>query len=307
MQKIDVAISSYKKPESLIYTLFSLKKHCGDLIDTVYINDDCSGDGVIDFYKDETFQEAILPIKIKIRENKKRVGYGKFVFTYGFVPKTLEQLELCTKALFRRQLHSKNDIRYQWAIESTDKKYLFIVHDDIKFLDNILKLYFETIQKNENCAVVGDLGQCWICLDSDKCNPENILQGKRPHKYWPLTTSDKGDLPKFYQRCCRINEWCCLINVDIAKKISKKEQCYFGNYQDLGDIAAYWFCQIVKLGYDFVDPLPLVQDRAQYYRHCWQGHSGHSVWENQGSGLVKYSQNMIKNALKEEFDYDCAQ
>lgn len=40
--KIDVAVPSYKKPESLIYTLMTLKKVAGDLIDAVYINDDCS-------------------------------------------------------------------------------------------------------------------------------------------------------------------------------------------------------------------------------------------------------------------------
>ena len=37
--KIDVAVPSYKKPESLLYTLMTLKKVAGDLIDAVYIND----------------------------------------------------------------------------------------------------------------------------------------------------------------------------------------------------------------------------------------------------------------------------
>ena len=55
MNKIDVAIPSYKKPESLIYTVLSLKKHCEDLIDTIYINDDCSGDESIAFYQDKAF------------------------------------------------------------------------------------------------------------------------------------------------------------------------------------------------------------------------------------------------------------
>ena len=30
MTKIDVAINSYKKPESLLYTLMTLKKYSGD-------------------------------------------------------------------------------------------------------------------------------------------------------------------------------------------------------------------------------------------------------------------------------------
>ena len=50
MTKIDVAINSYKKPESLIYTLMTLKKVAADLIDTVYINDDCSDNGAYELY-----------------------------------------------------------------------------------------------------------------------------------------------------------------------------------------------------------------------------------------------------------------
>lgn len=34
--KVDVAIQSYKKPESLVYTLLSLKKHYGEHIVTTY-------------------------------------------------------------------------------------------------------------------------------------------------------------------------------------------------------------------------------------------------------------------------------
>ena len=50
MNKVDVAIQSYKKPESLVYTLFSLKKYCGEHIDTIYINDDCSGNNITKYY-----------------------------------------------------------------------------------------------------------------------------------------------------------------------------------------------------------------------------------------------------------------
>jgi hypothetical protein len=49
-QSIDVAVPSFNKPESLIYTLLSLKKSCGDYIDTVFIQDDCSDKGVVSHY-----------------------------------------------------------------------------------------------------------------------------------------------------------------------------------------------------------------------------------------------------------------
>ena len=57
MKKIDVSINSYKKPESLIYTLMTLKKTSGDLIDRVYINDDCSGNGAIELYNHPAIRE----------------------------------------------------------------------------------------------------------------------------------------------------------------------------------------------------------------------------------------------------------
>lgn len=81
MEKIDVAIQSFKKPESLIYTLLSLKKYCGDYIDTIYINDDCSGGDLINYYKDDILKKRLYPIKIKIRVNTKPSGYTYTLLT----------------------------------------------------------------------------------------------------------------------------------------------------------------------------------------------------------------------------------
>jgi len=303
MHKVDVAICSYKKPESLIYTILSLKEKCGDFIDTIYVDDDCSDDGTTDFYQESRFLEMIAPMKLKVRVNTQRIGYTKKVFT----SKSASIQKRLFYSLFRRNsmfyVEDDNDVRYQWGINSTDKKYLFIIHDDIKFTGNIVKLYLESMEKDNKCAIVGDLGQCWRCNDSDKCNPDFITQGKRPHKYWPLTTPDAHNFPDFYERACRINEWCCMVDVDIAKKVLAEERCYFGVYEDRGDIGAYWFAKIVLLGYKFEDPLPYMDDRKKYYIHCWQGHSGHSVWVNQGTGTADYKREMIRSCLYEEFGY----
>ena len=81
MEKVDVAIQSYKKPESLVYTLLSLKKYCGEHIDTIYINDDCSGDNILEHYTVKDLQERMYPIKIKTRINKKKSGYTVTLLT----------------------------------------------------------------------------------------------------------------------------------------------------------------------------------------------------------------------------------
>ena len=80
--KVDVIIQSYKKPESLIYTLLSLKKYCCNQIDTIYIDDDQSNDGTINFYNEQFF-EAMKPIKIKVRVNIKKSGYTHTCMTFN--------------------------------------------------------------------------------------------------------------------------------------------------------------------------------------------------------------------------------
>lgn len=303
MQKIDIAIQSYKKPESLIYTLFSLKQSCGELIDTIYINDDLSEDGTVDFYLAPELQEHLAPIKLKVRTNIKKGGFGQTLFTKEMKPVSYNHGVRWLKAHLTNNLYNENDIRYQWAINFTDKKYLMIVHDDIKFHKNIAQLYLDTFKTSNNLAIVGDLGICNVCLEKN-CSPQKIMQGYRPSKYYPKTRSKHGPLPFFYRRGCRISEWCCMIDVTIARKIAKENYCYFGQMEDKGDTAAYWFYMINKLGYEFSDPIPTPEQHNIYYCHAWQGHSGHSVWQNEGHGQKVYQKEMIKNCIKNEFGYE---
>lgn len=194
MEKVDVAVQSYKKPESLIYTLFSLKKYCGENIDTIYINDDCSGDDILDYYKSKELIERMKPIKLKIRENIKPSLYTNTLLTKEMwkKKKVKEKLRLVGHFFINRlRIYSTNDdIRYQWAINDTDKKYLFLIHDDIKFYDNVLKEYLECMKKNTNLAIVGDLGgskRCPFGPCGEKCSPKKILNKEYPCKNWPIT------------------------------------------------------------------------------------------------------------------------
>ena len=129
--KVDVAVQSYKKPESLIYTLFSLRRYCGEHVDTVWINDDCSGGDVLDLYRDPRLQRALAPIKIKVRENDAPSGYNITLMTKDSYRKHtyIQRLQfLGYAAMNRLSFHSTSaDVRYQWAIDSTDKKFLFVI------------------------------------------------------------------------------------------------------------------------------------------------------------------------------------
>ncbi|MDD7681146.1 MAG: hypothetical protein PUJ06_11685 [Stecheria intestinalis] len=310
--KVDVAIQSYKKPESLIYTLFSLKKCCGNLIDTIYINDDCSGNGTIDYYLNPRLSDALAPIKLKVRENELASGFNVTLMTKeSFSKKSfINKLQLLGYIpIHRLKFHkTSDDVRYQWAINNTDKKYLFIIHDDIKFFDNILKIYLDRITSNSKLAIVGDLGGERLCPFGpcgDKCSPKKILNGDYPCKTWPVT----GTRSIFHtilgrkRRDCRINEWCCLINVDIAHEIYNKYGVFFGNYEAGGDVGTYWLDRALKCGYTFDDPVPDFEERKKWYLHWWQGFEGHEVWVDYGRGKQTYQGEMINQLTYKEFEY----
>ena len=303
LAKIDVSIQSYKKPESLIYSLLSLHKHCKSEVDTVWINDDQSSEDVIRIYESSELKEALYPWKIKVRRNLNRMGWW-VSFVRGYKPKYLSHWYMFIRMAWNFYKNktiyvAKDDVRYQWAIDHTDKEYLFIMHDDVTFKDNVIKRYMEAVAKMTRPAIVGDLGQCWRCAyEKLGCNPYKILSGYRPSVSWPYTKVSKGD----HHWACRINEWSALISVNCAKFIEDKYRIFYGNYDNKGDVSAYWFSRIVNEGFSFDDPISS-SARDQYYLHWENGATGHSVWVNQGFGKSSYNANFIKNKLQEDFDF----
>ncbi len=297
MMKIDVAIQSYKKPESLLYTLMCLKECCGDRIDTVYINDDCSGEDASRHYSNTAVREYFQGWNIRFRCNTLPVRWRRLkVHGYrpSYIAPWLHLLGVLRYMLRHWRLTPLSDnVRYQWALNTTDKKFVFLTHDDVEYTGDIIGHYLDSM--TPDTAIVGDLGQCWCCpfsTTADPCSPQRIMHGERPSELWPLTDSKPGP----QRRACRINEWCCMIRTSAAHEITNKENCFFGNYDDFGDVGAYWFEQAVKHGYRFCDPLPKKSLRDSYYTHCWQGHAGH-VW----TGQAEYNPELVLARTQERF------
>ena len=62
---------------------------------------------------------------------------------------------------------------------------------------------------------------------------------------------------------------------------------------------------LVDLGYKFSDPFIATNSQVKdYYDHAWQGHSGHSVWVNQGDGKSKYNAVEIIDRIRREFGFE---
>lgn len=292
-RQIDVAIQSFRKPDSLLYALMTLQRVAGSMIDTVWVADDRSGDGSVELLRSERIRDYFASWTIQVRENSVRTAWSHV---------RVDGSRYRWSWLERKKVNAPaDDVRYQWAIRNTAKRYLFICHDDIEFRADIVSTYLERMRSG--VAIVGDLGQCWRCgfYGDGRCGPARLVAGERP-KRWPRTPS-VGSGPW----ACRVNEWCALIDVEAARTVGAKTGVLFGNYYRGADCGAYWFKTAVSMGYGFDDPLAPEtlggpdDRRPDFYLHGWQGHSGHSVWQDQGQGLARYDAATVRRRIIDAF------
>jgi len=305
VNKVDVSVQSYNKPESLIYSLLTLHKHCKDKIDTVWINDDQSDSLVMDKYHRLRDSNVLHPWKIETRVNKKRMGWW-VSFSYKRIPKYVT-LPFLLKRIAWNFYKNKTvfvepqDFRYQWAIESTNKSKLLVIHDDVEFLGDVVSLLNSSLNNLDNPGIVGELGQCWRCrYKKTGCTPSKILDGVKPSEEWPMTRKVKSD----HKWACRINEWVAMINVDVTREIAMDDNVFFGNYDDDGDIGAYWFSRLVDKGFSFDDPFASSNKDISYFKHWDGGITGHSAWVDQGNGQNKYNPEELSSRIFREFNYE---
>lgn len=173
-------------------------------------------------------------------------------------------------------------VRYQYAFEKSTAKYLFMIHNDMLFHDDILELYLNQIQSG-GFAGVGPIGMCWNCPASyaklcsadsyDQYRPSeneiNEIKEKYPaprkeiydyfrdgRELWPLPE-------------CRLNEWAALVDREQVAPYSwpLEKEVMFGQ-MDL-DIAVRWFHFLNNKGLRFKN-VPL----DGYATHVWTGKEG---------------------------------
>lgn len=299
---VDVAVQSYMKPELLLRALLSLKRYSAEHIDSVWINDDQSDGWVVDAYRSPEFTQALAPWKIHIRQNHCRMGWWY---------RPVQNLRPRYMPMRRRLRHwwngvrkpefsavERHDIRYQWALDNTEKPFVYIIHDDMVFKGDVVGVYLKAIAHLRRPSVVGELGQCWRCEWAKQgCTPAEVVRGRLPSVNWPASRSNTA-----HPWPCRINEWSALVSVDAAREIEAKHGILFGNYDNKGDVGAFWFAAANQQGFQFTDPLTDASQRMAYYFHG-DGGSGHSVWVDQGNGKRKYDRKKVIQALYEEHEF----
>ena len=248
--KVDVCVNVYGKPWQTLCTLKSLIKHSGDHIDRIYIikekqqpyND--SIDWIFNYFDNLVIYEPNYYVFLHTN-----IDYNNVDYRLG--------------------------VRYQYAFENSDKKHLFITHNDVLYTGDIVGEMLENIGDSVG---IGEIGQCWNCpakknnlCSGDKFyewNPtyEEVLS-LLPHVRTQKSMIDKEN-PKPLPEC-RLNEWCCLIN----REISNSEVFPNGDTPPFGsvglDVGTIWFKSMVKKGYTFID-----------YRKNFT----HSYWSDLGNG-----------------------
>jgi len=235
MEKVDVVIHVYGKPWQTLCTLKSLMKHSGDHIDKIFFvkepkqpYDDNIG-WVVDYFDNLIVYEpkhSILMYSVKNMndENDRFNSYSQ----YGF--------------------------------EKSDKKFIFITHNDVLYTDDIIG---DMLNKINDSIGIGQLGQCWNC----PANKANLCSGEKFYD-WNPTYEEVISLGLPYVRTgihnvdktnpkplpeCRLNEWACLIN----REMSNKETYPNGDTPLFGvfgpDSGVAWFRSLHLKGYKFIN------------------------------------------------------
>ncbi len=180
-----------------------------------------------------------------------------------YIPRFFLWCEDLTRSYKRHLLRLpavRHSIRYQHAWEKTDKPYLLIMHNDVRYYDDLVGAYLANIGQ---FIGIGKIGQCWNCpaYKSRNCwggiydtyHPEyeeiaqlystygNVRNTPfsaviRPGQAWPLPE-------------CRLNEFTALINMDVARQVTMPYgPAYPFGTMDGVDMGTQWFRQISQLG-----------------------------------------------------------
>jgi len=251
---VDVAINALGRPYQTLLSILSLAKHNSEYIDTIYL--------IIDADTPKSYRKKFDMINhidnLKIEFFTPSVSYNYYDNVVGMY----------------NDYDARMGIRYQYAWENTDKKFLFISHNDCLYTGNIIKGMVDKINNN---IIIGHLGVCWNCPASwAGCCGRGKYQEYKP-SYQELVVlfqnaevpnnrifefrCDKTDFNEKYRKhpwplpACRVNEWACLVNIEKARAITVPhgEATPFGATTYIGDIlvdtSCEWFHDVNVMGY----------------------------------------------------------
>jgi hypothetical protein len=270
-RQVDVAINVYGKPLQTAVTLFSLLQHSGQHIDKIYF-----------------IRERKQPPKsnfdfIYDRLGDRLVHHTPDYFLWTYPVKFLRPL--------LRIRGFRQSLRYQYAWEKTDKKYLFLTHNDVLYTNDVVGYFLDRI---EGHIGVGQVGMCWSCsaYTANVCSGDRYLTFRpSPSEYADFVKRFPPKRQKIHKRFvhpesawplpeCRLNEWACMIDLDRARPLTMPEGDILPFGAMMLDIGTEWFFQVHQRGHTVKHV-----DLSGYARHAWASAdgSGHSALFNQNA------------------------
>jgi hypothetical protein len=287
---VDVAINVYGKPYQTAVTLLTLLKYSGSWIDKIY-------------FVEERRQPKGTDLKPLLRVLGDRVTHYRPWFWFWVND------ELKYRWAFRFAA-VRAGIRYQYAWEQSDKDFLFVVHNDVRFRDDLVGKYLTEI---DSYAGVGQIGQCWNCpaFAAERCAPPRYLT-YQPSREELRALSERYPAPRKAQaeRCfpdhswplpeCRLNEFAALIDLKRARPLTMPA----GDFYPFGlaggfDVGSHWFHQMNRAGHPFKHVS--LEPRAV---HGWanEARSGHGALFD--ADRYRDEEAQARAVLNEEFGLD---
>lgn len=245
---IDVIVNVYGKPWQTLCTLASLMRHSGANVDKIYFTEE----------HDQPYESKVAWV------------CDKFTNIIHYRP---------IKRIFQRSMVDMRDINdpndryivpFQYGIEKSDKKYVFICHTDILFTGDIVGDMLSAMGDNVG---IGSIGMCWNCpmgpWSANLCNGEKfksfnptldqVLRSSyeyppaRIDSFYNMLKKNKGS-PLMPLPECRLNEFACIID----REVTMKECVPNGNaplfcLSDGCDAASGWFRSLYLKGYKFAN------------------------------------------------------
>ncbi|MDL2216244.1 hypothetical protein LJB81_00755 [Desulfovibrio sp. OttesenSCG-928-M14] len=261
-RKVDAVLNVFAKPYQTALSALSLLRHSGESIDRIFFQFEPQG----------SRYDAVPP-------------YAVAEYLGGRAQIFQPDIWLECEALAPQRLTEtayRMSVRYQHAFEHTDKRFLFITHNDVLVVRDIVSTLLEAADGH---FVVGPLGQCWNCpassaelvkeagLGDSPCSPLRYYDFRPDYaglcrlyslgreRGFRLRAYDKGwqahydpSHPAWPLPECRVNEWGCLVDVAATKDhVSPLGPVLpFGAFEACGeltyDTSVAWFRALNRLG-----------------------------------------------------------
>jgi len=293
--KVDVSIAFYGKPYQAIVTIKTLLKHSGQHIDKIHLsrerrqphNDYIGIFKIIDYFKNDPDVNLIVQ------------------YPYHHLGLGVEDIERAKTDTRWRQ-----SIMYQQALETTNQKYLCIMHNDMLYYGDMIGDMLSEFDKGPaNLAGVGSIGQCWSCPAGpdwgNKCSSSNFeayvptkeealeltASHFTPRRELQLKVIKEGRIHMLPE--CRLNEYCAIIDVEKYRLESVPNGtigCFGGNWGGI-DTATVWSHDMHKKGYTF-------------HHLRLEDYTRHAAFDSTGSGTqANDSATIYFNAEKKAEEY----